>query len=82
MKMTTTIIWNPATYEPDNIHIPILAITGNNKLVIFKNTKTFLNGDTNNPISGFSKLVKKYNIRLWIYQNCIINDNSNDIYED
>ena len=75
---TTTITWNPITYEPGNIYLPILAITKNDKLIVFKDTKTFLNG---NPISGFSRLVKKYNIKWWVYQNYITNNNLADYYD-
>lgn len=77
----TIFTWNPIIHEPGNINLPILAITENDKLVVFKDTKTFLNGDTKHPISGFSRLVEKYNLKWWVYQSYIINNDYDD-YED
>lgn len=73
--------WNPASWEPGNIDLPILAWTNNDKLVVFKDTKTWLNGDTKHPISGFKRLVEKYNIKFWVYQIAVINEHPFD-YED
>ena len=73
--------WNPASWEPMNIDLPILAWTNNDKLVVFKDTKTWLNGDTKHPISGFKRLVDKYNIKFWVYQTTVINEHPFD-YED
>jgi hypothetical protein len=56
-----------------NIDLPILAWTNNDKLVVFKDTKTWLNGDTKHPISDFKRLVEKYNIKFWAYQYEVIN---------
>ena len=71
--MTAHFNWNPASWEPMNIDLPILAWTNNDKLVVFKDTKTWLNGDTKHPISDFKRLVEKYNIKFWVYQTAVIN---------
>lgn len=71
--MTAHFNWYPVSWEPMNIDLPILAWTTNDKLVVFKDTKTWLNGDTKHPISGFNRLVEKYNIKFWAYQYEVIN---------
>ena len=71
--MIVNFEWNPATYEPKDFNAPILAWTDNDKLVVFKDTKAYLNGDTKNPFSGFNRLVEKYNIKFWVYQSTITN---------
>jgi len=65
--------WNPASCEPMDFNSPILAWTNNDKLVVFKDTKTWLNGDTKNPFSNWKWLREKYNIKFWVYQNAVIN---------
>ena len=79
--MTAHFNWNPASWEPMDIDSPILALTNNDKLVVFKDTKTWLNGDTKHPISDFKRLVEKYNIKFWVYQTAVINKHPFD-YED
>jgi len=79
--MTAHFNWNPASWEPMNIDLPILAWTNNDKLVVFKDTKTWLNGDTKNPISNWKWLREKYNIKFWVYQTAVINEHPFD-YED
>ena len=69
--------WYDASCEPINIDLPILAWTNNDKLVVFKDTKTWLNGDTKHPFSGFKRLVEKYNIKFWVYQNEVLKNNDN-----
>ena len=71
--MTARFNWNPTSLEPMNIDLPILACTNNDKLVVFKDTKSYLGGDTKHPISGFKRLVEKYNIKFWTYQYEVIN---------
>ncbi len=70
--MTSDFIWNNATREPANIDAPILVWTNNDKLVVFKDTKTCLNGDTKHPISNWKYMVDKYNIKYWVYQSFVI----------
>ena len=53
-----------------NIDLLILAWANNDKLIVFKNTKSYVYGQ---PISGFNKLVEKYNIKFWAYQYEVIN---------
>jgi len=65
--------WNPASWEPMDFNSPILAWTNNDKLVVFKDTKTWLNGDTKNPFSNWKWLCEKYNIKFWVYQTAVIN---------
>lgn len=67
--------WNPASWEPMNIDLPILAWTNNDKLVVFKNTKSYMYGQ---PVSGFKRLIEKYNIKFWVYQNAVINEHPFD----
>ena len=76
--MTAHFNWNPASREPMIIDLPILAWTNNDKLVVFKDTKTWLNGDTKRPISDFKRLVEKYKIKFWVYQNAVINEHPFD----
>jgi len=70
--------WNPASWEPGDIEASILAWTNNDKLVVFKNTKTWLNGDTKNPFSNWKWLREKYNIKFWVYQTAVINEHPFD----
>ena len=67
--------WNPVSWEPMNIDLPILAWTNNDKLVVFKNTKSYMYGK---PVSDFNRLVEKYNIKFWVYQNAVINNHPFD----
>ena len=76
--MTAYFNWNPASLEPMNIDLPILAWTNNDKLVVFKNTKSYMYGQ---PVSDFKRLVEKYNIKFWVYQAAVINEHPYD-YED
>lgn len=71
--MTAHFNWNPASWAPMNIDLPILAWTNNDKLVVFKDTKTWLNGNVEHPISDFKRLVEKYKIKFWAYQYEVIN---------
>ena len=76
--MTAHFNWNPVSWEPMNIDLPILAWTNNDKLVVFKNTKSYMYGQ---PVSGFNRLVEKYKIKFWVYQTAVINEHPFD-YED
>ena len=69
--MTAHFNWNPASWAPMNIDLPILAWTNNDKLVVFKNTKSYMYGQ---PVSDFKRLVEKYNIKFWVYQAAVINE--------
>ena len=71
MKIVT-FTWFNVTNEPIHIDKPIVCVTENDKLVVFKHTKTWLNGDTKHPFSGFKRLVDKYNIKYWAYQENLI----------
>ena len=71
--MTAHFNWNPASWSPMNIDLPILALTNNDKLVVFKNSKSCLNGDVEHPFSNWKCMVDKYNIKFWAYQYEVIN---------
>lgn len=71
--MTANFNWNPASWAPMNIDLPILALTNNDKLVVFKNSKSWLNGDVQHPFSNWKWMVDKYNIKFWAYQYEVIN---------
>jgi hypothetical protein len=71
--MTAHFNWNPASWAPMNIDLPILACTNNDKLVVFKNSKSLLNGDVEHPFSNWKWMVDKYNIKFWAYQYEVIN---------
>ena len=71
--MTAHFNWNPASWAPMNIDLPILALTNNDKLVVFKDTKTWLNGDVEHPFSNWKWMTDKYNIKFWAYQYEVIN---------
>ena len=71
-------IWNESNREPYDIDIPILAQTENNKLIVFKNTKCFINRQS---VSNWDKLVAKYKIKYWCYQSAITEYDRLD-YED
>jgi len=73
--------WNISSAIPSDINAPILAWTNNDKLVVFKDTKTWLNGDTKNPFSNWKWLREKYNIKFWVYQAAVINEHSYN-YDD
>ena len=71
--MTAQFNWNPVSLTPINIDLPILALTNNDKLVVFKNSKSWLNGDVEHPFSNWKWMVDKYNIKFWVYQYEVIN---------
>lgn len=71
--MTSNFAWNPIECAPKDINEPILALTNNNKLIVFKDTKTFLGGDIEHPFSDWKNIVDKYKIKLWVYQSEVIN---------
>lgn len=71
--MTANFNWNPVSWTPMNIDLPILALTNNDKLVVFKNSKSWLNGDVQHPFSNWKWMVDKYNIKFWAYQYEVIN---------
>ena len=63
--------WISFTVEPVYDE-PILAITKNDKLIVFKDTKTFYGGDVSTVHSGWKRLVEKYNIKYWVYQSHLL----------
>lgn len=71
--MTAQFNWNPASWAPMNIDLPILALTNNDKLIVFKNSKSWLNGDTDHSFSNWKWMTDKYNIKFWAYQYEVIN---------
>lgn len=80
--MTAHFNWYPASWAPMNIDLPILAWTNNDKLVVFKNSKSYLNGDVEHPFSNWKWMVDKYNIKFWAYQYEVINiKNQENNYE-
>lgn len=70
--MTAHFNWNPASWAPMNIDLSILAWTNNDKLVVFKNSKSWLNGDVENSFSNWKWMVDKYKIKFWVYQYEVI----------
>ena len=61
-------IWREANDTPYDINKPILVQTENNKLIVFKDTKTYIN---NKEVSHWQRLVEKYKIKYWCYQEAI-----------
>jgi hypothetical protein len=51
MNNIISFVWFNVTNEPIHIDKPIVCVTENDKLVVFKDTKTWLNGDTKHPFS-------------------------------
>jgi len=66
--------WNNESLEPENIDEPILVCTKNNKLIAFKDTMSYKNGDLSKPISVWKWMVDKYKIKFWVYQSVVINN--------
>lgn len=65
--------WHDASWEPADIDEPVLAWTNNDKLVVFKNTKSYLCGNPN-PYSNWKWLRDKYNIKFWAYQTEVMKE--------
>lgn len=61
-------LWHGAGDNPYDMEKPILAQTENNKLIVFKDTKTYIN---NKKVSHWQRLVEKYKIKYWCYQSAI-----------
>ena len=70
--MTAHFNWNDTNLEPENIEEPILVCTKNNKLIAFKDTMSYKNGDLSKPISVWKWMVDKYKIKFWVYQYEVI----------
>ena len=70
--MESHFVWNNESLEPENIDKPILVCTKNNKLIAFKDTMSYKNGDLSKPISVWKWMVEKYNIKYWVYQDKVI----------
>ena len=66
--------WRMANETPIDIEEPILCLTYNGKLITFKNTKTIIYPNT--VESGFGNIVKKYNVKLWVYQKELLPENN------
>jgi len=70
--------WNDAFDEPKDIKKPILGLTENNKLIVFKDTigrkvKHDESGHyTYVEYSNWDHIVDKYNIKYWTYQSELI----------
>lgn len=65
--------WIPAEQAPEDWYAPILYVSGNNKLGIFKDTLGFY--DYNNKSTHYSRwqcLKEKYNIKFWVYQSQLL----------
>ena len=75
--MVAKFEWKSVSYEPGNINVPILAWTKNNKLMVFKDTKSYICGNPN-PYSNWKWLAEKYNIKFWAYQSEVINEHPYD----
>ena len=73
--MKTTIEWNTVDKIPDPVIEPIVCITRNNKVVVFKNTERRMWHQTGSWISysNFTRLVDKYKVVYWAYQKDLIN---------
>lgn len=52
---------------PEEIEKPILALTGNGKMLVFKNTSYYGKSE-----SCYKRLKEKYNVRCWAYQEELI----------
>ena len=71
MMKEIKFIWNDSDIGPYDIDKPILVQTENNKLIAFKDTKSYKNGDLSKPISVWKWMVEKYKIKYWCYQSAI-----------
>ena len=67
----TNIRWNTSEDEPIDINAPVLIWTEKNRLMVLKDTKAFLGGDTSKIFSDWMNLVDKYKIKYWVYQGAI-----------
>jgi len=72
--MESHFVWNNESLGPENIDKPILVCTKNNKLIAFKDTMSYKNGDLSKPISVWKWMVDKYKIKFWVYQSVVINN--------
>ena len=73
--MTVKFNW----YSKDEVpamDYPLLVMTENKKLMTFKDSKGFYNGDMTNCFSDWKNMVRKYKIKYWIYQKALV-DNDN-----
>ena len=69
---TVLFTWNSAKYPPEDFIEPVLVQTNKDRLLVFKDTMAFEGGDISKAHSGWDFLVRKYNIKYWIYQKNII----------
>lgn len=67
-----TFDWKNASDEPEDYTLPVLCQTYNGKLLVFKDTMTYLGGKIENKCSHWNHLSKKYNIKYWVYQKDLI----------
>ena len=67
----TTVKWHDTSIEPIK-ELPLLVITDNNKLMTFKDSIGFYNGDKTNLFSDWNNMVHKYHIKGWVYQNQLL----------
>ena len=65
-----SFIWSEAEEAPSDVLEPVLYMTTNNKLGVFKNTEKA----NNTGVSGWTRLKEKYNVKFWAYQKDIIVD--------
>jgi hypothetical protein len=66
--------WNKASVPPEDYTLPVLCQTYNGKLLVFKDTMTYLGGKVENKCSHWDHLSEKYNIRYWVYQKELIQE--------
>ena len=69
-----TFKWRSTSEIPTNKDLPILCMTENKKLIVFKNTKCeYKCGGKPVVCSSFPGFVNDYKIKCWVYQYEIIN---------
>ena len=80
-----TFRWNYATEAPTDFYKPVVYITKNNKIAVFKDTVSWTGGDAKDKTKHYSNwewLREKYNIKYWVYQEDLLVDelynNEND----
>lgn len=67
--------WILAEQAPEDWYAPVLYVTGNNKLRVFKDTLSFCGNDYNDKSthrSQWKRLKEKYNVKFWVYQSQLL----------
>lgn len=66
--MEKKFTWKSFEETPSDVHEPILYMTVNNKLGVFKNTEQGMHPES----SSLDRLKEKYNVKYWVYQKELV----------